>query len=397
MIVGDPLVTVVTPSFNQGRFIRDTIESVLSQDYPHIEYIVMDGGSTDETAQVVGDYATRLTFVSEPDRGQSHAINKGFERARGAIVAWLNSDDLYLPGAVRRAVERFKAEPHLGVAYGDGYQIDEQGRVTGVFPHTQHFDLWKLVTTSDYILQQSTFFRKAALDAIGPIREDLHYIMDWDLLIRLAKRFEFAYIPELMGCLREYATAKTSVGGAKRVREIADVLCEQSGLRFSPGYLVYGLATYEALWTRAIDRWPRGVLPLALALRTLVSRACYRVIGVASRRGQAWHRDGWMGPSAYLMLPYGSGEAVFRGFVPEGVPGLAEQRVAIAYRGRTLRDVRLKPGPFEVRFTVPAHRKGCPMLHVKSKTSFVFAEFANSSDTRRLSLFGKDVRWLSAQ
>ena len=97
----NPLVTVVTPSYSQGQFIRATIESVLSQDYPHIEYIIMDGGSTDETASVVKDYASRLTFISEKDRGQSHAINKGFLMARGSILGWLNSDDLYLPGCIR--------------------------------------------------------------------------------------------------------------------------------------------------------------------------------------------------------------------------------------------------------------------------------------------------------
>src|SRR5690349_15995087 len=107
----EPLVTVVTPSYNQGQFIRATIESVLSQDYPHVEYIIMDGGSTDETAAVVKDYASRLTFISEKDRGQSHAINKGFARARGKVLSWLNSDDLYLPGAIRTAVDGFARNP----------------------------------------------------------------------------------------------------------------------------------------------------------------------------------------------------------------------------------------------------------------------------------------------
>src|SRR5947209_1478650 len=103
-----PLVTIVTPSFNQGRFIRQTIESVLSQDYPHIEYVIMDGGSTDETASVAAEYSDRLTFFSEADHGQSHAINKGFRMARGEVVSWLNSDDVILPGAVAHAVKAFE-------------------------------------------------------------------------------------------------------------------------------------------------------------------------------------------------------------------------------------------------------------------------------------------------
>ena len=114
-----PLVTVVTPSYNQGHYIRATIESVLSQDYPNLEYIIMDGGSTDATASVVKDYASRLTFISERDRGQSHAINKGFQRARGTIVSWLNSDDIYLPGAIGKAVEAFERNPAAGAVYGE--------------------------------------------------------------------------------------------------------------------------------------------------------------------------------------------------------------------------------------------------------------------------------------
>src|SRR5262245_18944056 len=140
-----PLVTVVTPSFNQGRFIRATIESVLSQDYPDIEYIVMDGGSTDDTAEVVKDFAGRLTWISEKDRGQSHAINKGFRMAKGEIVAWINSDDSLVPGAVAHAVRAFVHHPEAGAVYGEGYLIDRAGRITSRFPATEPFNLWKLI------------------------------------------------------------------------------------------------------------------------------------------------------------------------------------------------------------------------------------------------------------
>src|SRR5947209_8247056 len=122
MPMDTPLVTVVTPSLNQGQFIRATIESVLSQDYPNFEYIIMDAGSTDETAAVVKDYASRLTFISEKDRGQSHAINKGFRMARGEVLSWLNSDDTFLPGSIRTAVTGFLRNPAAGAVYGEGYQ-----------------------------------------------------------------------------------------------------------------------------------------------------------------------------------------------------------------------------------------------------------------------------------
>ena len=183
----NPLVSIVTPSYNQGPFIRATIESVLSQDYPDIEYIIMDGGSTDETASVVKDYSSRLTWISEKDRGQSHAINKGFQMAKGSVVAWMNSDDVYLPGAVSRGTAELVANPRFGAVYGEGYLIDRVGKITKRFPVTEPFNLWKLVHLSDYILQQTVFFRCSVFDDIGWVDEDLHYVMDWDLLIRIGE------------------------------------------------------------------------------------------------------------------------------------------------------------------------------------------------------------------
>jgi glycosyltransferase involved in cell wall biosynthesis len=229
-----PLVTIVTPSYNQGRFIRATIESVLAQDYPHIQYIIMDGGSTDETAEVVRECSGRLTFISERDRGQSHAINKGFRMARGEIVVWLNSDDVMLPGPVRRAVEAFRRNPAAGAIYGEGYLMDEGGNVTGRFPHTRPLDLWRLVYLSDYILQQSVYFRRNIFEEIGYLDEDLHYTMDWDILIRIAQRYPLEYVPEYLGCLREYPAAKSYSGGAARVCEIRDLLRRHTGMRTPP-------------------------------------------------------------------------------------------------------------------------------------------------------------------
>jgi len=249
-----PLVTVVTPSYNQGRFIRATIESVLSQDYPNLEYIVMDGGSTDETAAVVNDYSSRLTWISEKDRGQSHAINKGFRMAKGEIVSWLNSDDFILPGAVRHGVAAFERNPLAGAVYGEGYLIDEGGNITGRFPATVPFNLWKLIYLSDYILQQTSYFRKSVLDEVGYVDEDLHWGMDWDLYVRIGKRYPIEYIPEYMGCLREYATAKSFSGGGRRFRELAAIMRRHGGVRYPPGYVTYGLDTYGRIWTDWIER-----------------------------------------------------------------------------------------------------------------------------------------------
>lgn len=396
MISNEPLVTIVTPSFNQGRFIKATIESVLTQDYPYIEYIIMDAASTDKTAQVVQPYLDRLTFVSERDRGQSHAVNKGFARARGEIVAWLNSDDIFLAGAVRRVVEKFKENPKLGVVYGGGFQIDEHGNVKQRFPYTQHFDLWKLVYTSDYILNQSAYFRKAALDAVGPIREELYYIMDWEILMRLGVHFDFGYVPEDIGCLREYGEAKTFTGGGKRIREIRKVLHEYTGQRFPPGVIVYGLDTYMRVWNAAIDAWP-GVLRLAKPFaKKIVTKVCHKTIWWASQRGQAWWPDQWLSPNAYVMLPQGKGEITLSGMMPK-VPHIEEQVLTVRYKGKTVVKERLKPGRFELRFTPPFDAEETPLFNLRAKHAFVFAKFAEgSTDWRRLCLRLTEFRWSDA-
>src|ERR1041384_7210578 len=157
-------VTIVTPSLNQGRFIRDAIESVLGQSYPDLEHIVLDGRSTDQTAAVVGEYAGRLTFIVEPDRGQSDAINRGFRKARGEIISWLNCDDVLLPGAIRKVVEVFERDRSLGAVYGDGLLLDVDGRVRHEYPRAGAMNVWKLVNFSDFLIQPAVFFRRSVLD-----------------------------------------------------------------------------------------------------------------------------------------------------------------------------------------------------------------------------------------
>lgn len=393
MISPDPLVTIVTPSYNQGRFIKATIESVLTQDYPFVEYIIMDGGSTDETAEVAAPYAGRLTFISERDRGQTHAVNKGFAMANGEIVAWLNSDDVFLPGAIRHAVDAFRANPHYGVVYGEGFQILEDGSIRQHFPYTQRFDLWKLVYTSDYILNQSAFFRKAALDAVGPLREELYYIMDWEILMRLGLYFEFGHVQHDLGCLREYGEAKTFTGGLKRAREIKRILTEYTGQQFPPGTIVYGLDTYKQYWLAKIEKWPEWASGFKDLASRVVKRIVHKVIWAATQRGQAWFRDKWLGPSAYIMLPQGQGDVVMRGKVPD-VPGLQTQVVRILYKRKRIAEFSLHPGPFELRFTLPLTYEQTPIFNIRSSRKFCFGKLdPESEDTRTLSLLLDAVGW----
>ncbi len=343
-----PLVTIVTPSLNQGRFLRATIESVVAQDYPHLEYIVMDGGSTDETLSIAKDYASRLCFISETDRGQSHAINKGWRAGKGDVLAWINSDDLLLPGAVSHAVAALNVNPHSAAIYGQGWLIDEAGERTGRFPATVPFDLWRLIHLSDYILQQSVYFRRGPIVEAGYLDESLRWTMDWDILIRIGKQRELTMIPEFLGCLREHLSAKTAVGGAARVREIRDLLRKHSGQRFPPGYIAYGLETYRRLW--------EAKLPASLA--SIVHRATGYIIDRAHRT-EGWFADGWASPVVRCMVPIPHERKIrVMGSVPANI---GSQQITVVAGKRELAAFSLSTGDFDLQIQVPPDLRGMPL------------------------------------
>ena len=327
---------------------------------------------------MVKDYSSRLTWISERDRGQSHAINKGFRMARGEILAWLNSDDLFLPGAVSAAVAGFNEHPGVGAVYGEGYLIDRAGKVTGRFPCTETFNLWKLAFLSDYILQQTVHFRKSAIEEAGYVREQLHYAMDWDLLIRIGKKYPLACLPHYMACLREYPEAKSFAGGARRIREIRSVLNEHTGLRFPPGYIVYGLDTYTQIWCAGIDR--RAPSSVADLLKRLVRTATGRIIGRTIHHSQGWYGDGWAGPRLRLMLPASSRRLILEGSLPPN-PKLAPQRLRLLANGTAIAEKEILPGDFVLEFDLPKQcQEAPPLLEVRASRFFK----PGSHDPRRL-------------
>ncbi len=239
-----PLVSIITPSYNQDRFIRETIESVLSQDYDNIEYIIIDGCSTDNSLNIIKEYENQLKYVSQKDQGQSDAINKGFKMAHGEIIAWLNSDDIYEPNCISAVVEEFSRNQTLGLLYGDGYIIDENSNKIKIFEATQEFDFWKLVNYWDYIMQPTAFFRREVLKQVNFLDTNLHYCMDWDLWIRMAAVSEVKYIPQLLACSREYSNTKTSTGGDRRLAEIVGLLQKYSGKKKPLGVASYKASTF---------------------------------------------------------------------------------------------------------------------------------------------------------
>jgi glycosyltransferase involved in cell wall biosynthesis len=228
-----PLVSIVTPSFNQARYIEATIQSVLGQGYPRIEYIVIDGGSTDGTVDILKKYSGRIaSWVSGPDQGQTDAINKGFAQAKGDILAWINSDDTYEPGAIEAAVGYLQEHPEVGLVYGDCSFINESGGVIGRF-HAAQTDRRLLRRGYVHIPQQASFFRADLWRQVGPLDPSFYFAMDYDLWTRLAGRSQLSYVPQTWANFRLHTSGKTIAADDRCWPEMIRVHYRDGGSFFS--------------------------------------------------------------------------------------------------------------------------------------------------------------------
>lgn len=227
-------MSVVTPSLNQQRFIEETIRSVREQDYPAVEHIVVDGGSTDGTGEVLRRYP-HLRWISEPDRGQADAVNKGFRMAGGDILAWLNADDVYLPGAVSAAVAEL-AGTGCGLVYGGWRQIDEDGSFLRDIP-PEPFDYRELLEVRNMIAQPATFFTREAFEAVGGLDPDYHYAMDYDLWLKIAARFEVRTVPQVLAAFRRHAGSKSGAEAERFWPEVRRISRRHGGRFVSDMYV----------------------------------------------------------------------------------------------------------------------------------------------------------------
>lgn len=200
-----PRVSIVTPSLNQGRFIGETISSVLAQDYPNVEYIVMDGGSTDDTVDVLRSFGDRVIWRSEADSGQSAAINKGVALSSGLIVHWLNADDTLLPGAVSAAVDALR-DNSFGAVYADCLFTDPLGNPLFQSVGREFTHNWMVRQCRNPIPQPACFIRRSAF---RPLDENLHYFLDWDLWLQISRESGIRYVPELWATYRIHPESKT--------------------------------------------------------------------------------------------------------------------------------------------------------------------------------------------
>lgn len=269
-----PTISIVTPSFGQGRFIGRTVHSVLSQDYPALEFHVQDGGSTDDTLATLARFEESLTsWVVEPDAGQADAINRGFRHTSGEIMAWLNSDDLLLPGSLAYVGRYFAEHLDVDVVYGHRVMIDEHDRQIGAWILPKHDDV--ALTLADYIPQETLFWRRSVWDAAGGfVDESYGYALDWDLLLRFRESgARMVRLPRFLGAFRVHdeqkTTAQETLGDVETARlryrvHGRDVPIDEVLARLRPFFVRHILAHS---WQRFVDRLPVRRLPIELDLR----------------------------------------------------------------------------------------------------------------------------------
>jgi glycosyltransferase involved in cell wall biosynthesis len=283
-------LSIITPSLNQGVFLETAILSVLQQKYPNLEYIIVDGKSTDCSISIIKKYKGAIhRWISEKDSGQSEAINKGFKMSTGEIVAWINSDDFYFPGAFCKAIGEFEKNPCLVLLYGNCAFVSEKGEFIRYFSDIQRYDPLILRDFSDYIMQPATFFRRRQLEAVGYLDESLHYGMDWDLWCKFAKKFPHGikYIPELLAANREYGDTKTSYGGKERLKEITLINERYRTGRINKAALLY----------RAAEFHKTSKLPIRIKDKLVASLA--RLVGASGKLKQM-RLHGFISRSNYI-------------------------------------------------------------------------------------------------
>jgi len=298
-----PRLSIVTPSFNQAAFIEETIRSVLLQNYPNLEYIVIDGGSTDGSVEIIRKYAQWLTYwVSEPDRGQAHAINKGFARATGNVMAWLNSDDRYLPNAFAHVVDAFAQQPAAGLVFGKiELMLESDTRVIGYATHAE-----QMLDELALPYQPACFFAREVLQRVGKLDEGLAYALDADLLVRIMANAEWLSVPHALATFRMQAASKTSTAEANFANELLLILARVLAHRAAyPKWQTRDPRELQCVFYRRASKhlYMSNQFTAALRLLWRAARANPRAIGSIVRdEGIGWLTRRALSPDQYRQL-----------------------------------------------------------------------------------------------
>lgn len=392
MVREPPTIAVVTPSYRMAGFLRETIESVLAQDWPYVDYLVMDGGSRDGTRELLASYGERIRWVSEPDGGQADAVNRGFERTRGELFAFLNADDVYRPGALRAAVEGFALNPDAAAVYGDADYVDERGAPVLPYP-VRDFDRARLMHEC-FICQPAAFVRRDAWRACGGLDATLDYALDYDLWIRMSGRGRLARIPGTLASSRMHRANKSLGQRGALYRESTQVARRHFG--YVP---MTWLEPYARHLVDGVDQFYEHSLPSrrsrALAL-ALGARGNWRQPRRFWRDWQADGRyerfdDGWMSKafSARRDVPAGATRLVVAGH------HLAERRrpllLSVSVDGRRVGWVRVDgAGSFARAFELAPEQRG-RSCEVTLVAAWTWRPGRPTGDTRRLSCLLDDV------
>lgn len=354
----NPLVSIIVPSYQQAKYLRTAIDSVLAQDYEPLELLVFDGGSTDGSKEILESYGDKIWFRSEQDNGQCDAINAGFHKAQGKYVAWLNSDDFYYPGAVSHAVEKLQANPDAALMYGEGNLVAEDGSLMWRFPETVPFDLWRIINHSDYILQPTVFFRRDRLFECGLLDESLNWGLDWELWMRIGKKFPFCYTEQVIAAGRIYGDTKTATGGFRRMREIAKILRRHQAKRFSPALISHSIITLVRRYCNNAELITPEVMTasvpkgLSRFLDPLIERV-ERSLRKWLQNVQGVWQDGMVGKRGQLWLP-SAGRKCWLELEGKNL-SIGAQQVRLRAAGQLISTGRLDEDEhFQLRLLIPA-------------------------------------------
>jgi glycosyltransferase involved in cell wall biosynthesis len=371
-----PRIGVVTPTYNMAGFLEETIQSVLAQEYPNLDYVVMDGGSKDGTVEILRKYDGKLRWCSEPDKGQGDAINKGWHAVTGDIFAYLNADDIYLPNALSTIAGHFKRNPGVGMIYGEAYHVDVGGKILDRYP-TQPFDLTTL-NAQCYVCQPAAFLLREAYANAGMIDVNMHFALDYDLWIRVAKRYGVRKVDDYLATSRMHMDNKTLSSRRKVYQEIIGTVKRE--YQYVPyewinGYACYLLDKKDQYFDRSKPSLGSYSLSLALgAYHNPHNLKRYwaewrRMTGFGGQFTGRWD-DGWISRRYESNLVVDPTSRHLR-IAGKHIAPLYNLRLRVQLNGHVLGEKRLTaPGPFLLDVSLPGDLRGkqCQLLIETDRT-----------------------------
>jgi glycosyltransferase involved in cell wall biosynthesis len=396
-----PRVGIVTPSYQMARFLRETVESVLGQNYPHIDYFVADGGSTDGTRELLQGYAGKLRWHSKPDGGQGQAINQGFRETTGPVFAYLNADDTYLPGGVGKAAEAFRRFPNAGLIYGEGWHVDELGRRLERYA-SEEFDWWAL-SRRCFICQPAAFVSREAFDTVGGIDESLHFALDYDLWIRIGREFHVRKHEDYLANSRMHGDNKTLSARRAVYGEIFRVARRHYGYvppEWVQGYACHLLDRKDQFFERSRPTTVSRLLSLAKGMtlnsgrRRQYWREWKREWGIGEPFTGKWE-DGWISNRYQSRCTVGPADARVRVAGRHEAP-IRRLRLRLEVDGQEVAARSLESaGPFTMEAPLPSGMRGrqCEVVITADRTWRPI----RGGDYRRLSCRIDEIRFDGAR